>query len=455
MKVQQFSLAQLTEILTIIAADAPDRQIRSICTDSRQLQPGDAFLALRGDRYDGHQFLTAAVAAGAAALIVEVGTPCPVGIPCLAVADTLAAYQQIAQWWRSQFDIPVIGITGSVGKTTTKELIAAVLSQFGKVLKTEKNYNNEIGVPKTLLGLNADHDYAVIEMAMRGRGQIATLTHIARPTLRLITNVGTAHIGLLGSEQAIADAKCELLSTVPAGSRAILNADNARLMKTAAGVWSGETLTYGLEGGDLQGELLDLQTLRVAGLDFTLPLPGAHNASNFLAALATAHVLNLDWQRLTSGLVVTLPDGRAQRYELPNGITLLDETYNAGTESMLAALQLLQATPAQRHIAVLGTMKELGEQAAELHARVGRQVTELGIDVLFVLEEEPVAAEMAAAAAVPAYCLQQRADLIARLADFAQPGDCFLFKASNSVGLNQVVAALRQHWNCADVATTW
>jgi len=446
----QFSLAQLAEFLAIAPPPAPTTPIRAICTDSRQVQPGDAFLALRGDRFDGHQFLDAAIAAGAAAAIVEPGTPPRAEIPYLTASNTLTAYQRIAQGWRERFDIPVIGITGSVGKTTTKELIAAALSPFGKVLKTAQNYNNEIGVPKTLLELTPEHDYAVIEMAMRGPGQIAELTAIARPTLRVITNVGTAHIGLLGSEAAIARAKCELLSTEPQGSRAILNADNARLLATAAEVWSGDTLTYGLTAGDLRGELRDLHTLRVEGIDFALPLPGAHNASNFLAALAVVRSLGLDWTRLASGLQVTLPDGRARRYDLPNGITLLDETYNAGVESMLAALHLLAATPAQRRIAVLGTMKELGAQAEALHARVGATVQELALDALCLLEDEPVTGAIAAAATgVPTYRTGDRPELVAHLQDFAQPGDCLLFKASHSVGLNQVVAALREPWAAA------
>mgnify|MGYP005848860867 CR=1 FL=1 len=445
----QFSLAQLAQWLAIAPPAAGATPIRRLCTDSRQLQPGDAFLALRGEHFDGHQFLDQAIARGAVALIVAPGSqPSQSPLPCLVVPDTLAAYQRIAQGWRDKFQIPVIGVTGSVGKTTTKELIAAVLAPFGAVLKTAKNYNNEIGVPKTLLELTPAHDYAVIELAMRGPGQIADLTAIARPTLRVITNVGTAHIGLLGSEAAIARAKCELLSTAPEGSTAILNADNARLLTTAAAVWSGPTLTYGLTQGDLRGDFEPPNRLRVQGQDFLVPLPGAHNASNFLAALAVAQTLHLDWAPLTQGLSVHLPEGRAQRYDLPNGIVLLDETYNAGTESMLAALQLLKATPARRRIAVLGTMKELGEQGPALHARVGAAVQDLALEGLCVLEDEPVAAELARAAPrIPAYRTANHADLIAHLQAIAQPGDCLLFKASNSVGLNRVVMALREYWS--------
>lgn len=421
-----------------IRASAP---IAAITTDSRGLTGGELFVALKGEKFDGHDFLTNAAGGGAIAAVVS--TPVAnLPIPQFQVADTLRAYQQLGQWWRQQFTIPIIGITGSVGKTTTKELIAAVLSQYGSVHKTAKNYNNEIGVPKTLLSLTPDHDYAVIEMAMRGPGEIAELAEIAQPTIGLITNVGTAHIGRLGSEQAIANAKCELLATMPRDSIALLNADNSRLMATAPQFWQGETLTYGLAQGDLQGEIREGGILRVEGQDFPLPLPGAHNASNYLAALAVAKLLGLDWQPLHQGINVTLPSGRAQRIELPGDIVLLDETYNAGYESMVAALHLLKATPGTRHIAVLGTMKELGEDSARLHQGVGQVARDLGINELIVLVDDPEAQEILKGAGVGIAC-QTHGEVVEVLRGMIKGGDRILFKASNSVGLNQVVAQLQ------------
>ncbi|NES70603.1 MAG: UDP-N-acetylmuramoyl-tripeptide--D-alanyl-D-alanine ligase, partial [Okeania sp. SIO2D1] len=301
-----------------------------------------------------------------------------------------------------------------------------------------------IGVPKTLLELKTEHNYAVVEMAMRARGEIALLTQIAQPTIGLITNVGTAHIGRLGSEEAIAEAKCELLAEMPSDSVAILNHDNQRLLDTAARFWQGETITYGLEGGDLQGELRGTDILQVEGQEFPLPLPGRHNALNYLGALAVAKVLNIDWQPLTQGLSVSLPKGRAQRYELAGDVVILDETYNAGTESMLAALQLLAQTPGQRHIAVLGTMKELGEQSRRLHHRVGQKVKELGLDLLLVLVDDPEAAAIATGAeGIPTECFTNHQELVMRLKDIVQSGDRLLFKASNSVGLDRVVGELK------------
>ncbi|WP_017305512.1 UDP-N-acetylmuramoyl-tripeptide--D-alanyl-D-alanine ligase [Spirulina subsalsa] len=438
----ELSLHQLADLLGTTCTSSENilsQKINNVVTDSRTLKAGDLFVALRGERFDGHDFLATAEQAGARAAVIAQGVDWGGKLPVLPVADTLAAYQRIGRWWREQFTLPVIGLTGSVGKTTTKELLAAVLGTRGEVLKTEKNYNNEIGVPKTLLGLTNNHDYAVVEMAMRGRGQIAELTEIARPTIGVITNVGTAHIGLLGSEQAIAEAKCELLATMPKTSVAVLNADNERLMKTAAQVWQGETVTYGLRGGDVRGIVREGR-LEVEGMRLPLPLPGEHNASNFLAALTVAKVLGVDWTPLQGGLVVELPGGRAKRYDLPGGVTVLDETYNAGYESMIAALRLLKETPGARHIAVLGTMKELGEQSTALHRGVGEMVQDLKLDHLLVLVDDPEAEAIAQAAPqIPQQRYTTHAELLSALKNLLQPGDTVLFKASNSVGLSQVV----------------
>jgi UDP-N-acetylmuramoyl-tripeptide--D-alanyl-D-alanine ligase len=449
------SIPQLAEILTVPLPAVSQGVLTAlgtgIATDTRTLEGGEVFLALRGDNFDGHQFVAKARDLGAIAAIVDRDWQEELpNFPLLRVDDTLKAYQSIARWWRDQFSIPIVAVTGSVGKTTVKELISAVLSTRGNVLKTQYNYNNEIGVPKTLLELSPTHNYAVIEMGMRGSGEIALLSQIARPTIAVITNVGTAHIGRLGSEDAIAQAKCELLAEMPAESIAILNHDHHRLMASAAKVWQGKTLTYGLEGGDLCGELLNNDTILLDGMELPLPLPGRHNAVNYLAALAVGKVLGIDWEVLKQGLSVQLPDGRARRYDLPQDIVILDETYNAGLESMLAALRLLADTPGKRRIAVLGTMKELGDRAIEFHRQVGTTARELNLDALFVFADFEEAAAMAAGAAgVPFVEVEDiarensREDLARHLMEFVTPGDRILFKASHSVELNRVVEKFR------------
>jgi UDP-N-acetylmuramoyl-tripeptide--D-alanyl-D-alanine ligase len=438
-----------------------------ITTDSRDLQAGDVFLALRGETFDGHRFVAGAIAAGAIVAIVDHPLePTETGerLPQIVVKNTLAAYQAIARWWRDTLGTTTIGITGSVGKTTTKELIAAVLSRDGLVLKTQKNYNNEIGVPKTLLDLTPAHKYAVVEMAMRGEGQIAELARIARPDVAVIVNVGTAHIGLLGSREAIARAKCELLAELPETSTAVLNADNDLLMSTAATVWSGAQVTYGFEAGDLRGQVNGEQ-LTVSNpisspishpisspisQTLPLPLPGQHNASNYLAAIAVASVLGLDTADLAQGISIELPDGRAKRVTLTKDVMLLDETYNAGLESMLAAIDLLAQTPGSRRIAVLGTMKELGDRSLEFHRQVGQAVADHGFDaVLIVAEPAAAAAMMEAIVTTTIPCVIEteetdaaRSRVTEKLIAMLQPGDRVLLKASHSVALDRIVAAL-------------
>jgi UDP-N-acetylmuramoyl-tripeptide--D-alanyl-D-alanine ligase len=443
----QVPLAQLIDVLNATPLNVSE-QVRSqtalgLTTDTRTVQPKELFLALRGESFDGHRFVKQAIAAGAIAAIVD--QPIAAEVPQLMVENTLKAYQTIGRWWRDQFYIPVIAITGSVGKTTTKELIAAALSTQGSVLKTEANFNNEIGVPKTLLNLNPDHDFAVIEMGMRGWGEIEELTHIARPTIGLITNVGTAHIGRLGSREAIAQAKCELLAIMPTDSVAILNAENPLLLETAKTVWSGRTITYGLTTGDLRGTLTDDKTIEVDGVSYPLPLPGEHNALNFLAVIAILRALQLDDTPLRQGITVNLPEGRAQQYAMPNDILLLDETYNAGAESMAAALKLLAQTPGTRRIAVLGPMKELGDYAEELHRKVGEQVEALKIDALCILDTGAEGTAIAqGVTTVPTQQFETHDALVEHLVGVVREGDRVLFKASHSVGLDRVVNDLRK-----------
>ncbi len=442
------TLAQISNLLAV--QPQPPIPVEGISTDTRDLQPGALFVALTGEHRDGHDFATKALEQGAVGAIIRQDRLLHQPGPWLRVPDTLVAYQALAHWWRGQFSLPLVAVTGSAGKTTTKEFIAGVLRGEGyasKVLKTAGNFNNQIGVPRTLLELDRSYEFAVLEMAMRGPGEIALLSQIARPDVGVITNVGTAHIGRLGSEQAIANAKCELLANLPSTGLAVLNYDCPRLIETAKGVWSGRTLTYGLTGGDLSGELLDNQTLRVRGRCLPLPVPGRHQAQNYLAALGVAEVLGIDWAFLERGLTIELPPGRAKRYFLASDLLILDETYNAGLESMVAALELLAATPGRRHLAVLGTMKELGDYAWEFHYRVGVKARDFGLDGLVVLADEPATLAVAdGARPLPTRVFTQGTDLVPYLLAATQPGDRWLFKASRSVGLERVVEEFRLAW---------
>jgi UDP-N-acetylmuramoyl-tripeptide--D-alanyl-D-alanine ligase len=443
-----FTFEQICQILNGSSSPLPNLAlpVTGVATDTRTLQPGELFIALRGEKFDGHQFINTAIERGAVAAIVDERVPTShPHVPLVQVADTLQAYQALACAWRQQFSGSVIAITGSVGKTTTKELIAAVLSTQGSVLKSQSNFNNEIGVPKTLLQIQEQHNYAVVEMGMRGPGQIALLSQIAQPDIAVITNVGTAHIGILGSEAAIAQAKCELLAEMPKTAVAVLNADNPLLMETAAQVWSGKTVTFGLEHGDVRGDLLSPDVMSIDGLELPLPLAGRHHALNYLAALAVAKVLGISWIPLTEGLSLTLPEGRATRIELPQDVIVLDETYNAGLESMLASLKLLADSPGQRRIAVLGTMKELGDRSPEFHRQVGQTVRDLKLDHLLILADEAEGTALSEGAAPLASTrFNSYEPLVERLTQLVQPGDRILFKASRAIGLEKAVAAFCQ-----------
>ena len=431
-------------------------EIRGVISDSRKLESGQLFVALTGENFDGHGFVATAIAQGAVAAIVShewASSEAAKGLPILAVNDTLVAYQDLARWWRSQFQRPVVSVTGSVGKTTTKEIIASMLACYvapdKQVHKSQANHNNDIGVAQTLLAIAPEqHDFVVVEMGMRGLGEIARLAKTALPTVSVITNVGTAHIGRLGSREAIAEAKCELLAETPANGIAILNADNPLLLEAASKVWQGKTITYGLGIGDVNGEVID-DKLHVEDLTWDLPLPGRHNALNFLAGLAVLKALNLDWQQTLQGIgKLDLPFGRAQLYELPQDVSILDETYNASPEGMLAALRQLADMPAKRHWAVLGTMKELGEMSTQLHNQVGEAISKLGIEGAIILADGEADAILAGANGSLKYAIacQSYEDITQTLLQKVESGDRILFKASRSVGMDQVVEAFRKTW---------
>lgn len=430
-------------------------EIFGIVSDSRKLKTGELFVALTGENFDGHGFVAAAIAQGAVAAIVShewAKSEAAKGLPVLAVRNTLTAYQDLARWWRTQFQQPVISVTGSVGKTTTKEIIASMLacyvSPHKQVHKSQANHNNDIGVAQTLLAIAPEqHDFVVVEMGMRGLGEIERLARTALPTVSVITNVGTAHIGRLGSREAIAQAKCELLAETPTDGTAILNASNPLLLEMASKVWQGKTITYGLGVGDINGELIG-DRLQVGNLTWDLPLPGRHNALNFLAGLAVLKALNLDWQQTTQGIgKLDLPFGRAQLYQLPHDVVILDETYNASPEGMLAALRQLSDMPAKRHWVVLGTMKELGEMSTQLHRQVGQSISNLGIEGAIVLADGEADAILAGANGSLEYAIACHSyeDITQTLLQKVKSGDRILFKASRSVGMDRVVEAFRKN----------
>jgi UDP-N-acetylmuramoyl-tripeptide--D-alanyl-D-alanine ligase len=428
----------------------PATPLGPICTDSRQLAPGQAFVPLVGERFDGHCFLPQAAAIGAQAALVQRDRTAHVPAELLhwLVDDTTDAYQQLALLHRRALELPVVAVTGSAGKTTTRELIRAALRPLGSVVASSGNENNDIGVPLTLLKAGSADRAVVVEMGMRGLGEIDRLSRCAEPDVAVITNIGTAHIGRLGSREAIASAKTEITSCLQPGGLLVFPAGDPLLEAAVAQVWHARICRVALSDdpgsaeADLVGELDAAdEWLTLQGQPVQLPLSGRHNARNLLLALAVAQELGVELAALRQ-LEVDVPGGRNRRLEL-GGLTLLDETYNASPEAVLAALELLASQPGRR-FAVLGTMLELGEQSVDLHRRVAERAAALGLDGLVVVSSGAEAEAMAAAAqGLPRLAVVAEPEQAAGpLGDWLQPGDVLLLKASRGIALERLIPLL-------------
>lgn len=468
---------------TQICAGLADR-VSDVTVDSRQVRAGSLFVALPGDQADGHRYVADALARGAIAAIVERDVDCgtvldlrnPMRAPegaasvlslpvCLQVSDSLAALQQIASWWRAQFDVRVIGITGSIGKTTTKEFIASVLAQRYCVLKSEGNYNNEIGLPLTLLQLGRSHERVVLEMGTYGPGEITLLTDIARPEIGVVTNVGPVHLERMGTVERIAEAKSELPRALPAGGTAILNADDERV-RSMAEVTRAHVFTYGLSSAsDLWADEVESHGLEGVGLVFHdarpqgrdqavrahIPLVGRHSVYTALCAAAVGLVEDFSWEEILRGLDA----GEPLRLVAVPGIhesTLLDDTYNSSPDSAIAALDLLAELDG-RKIGVLGDMLELGAHEAEGHCRVGRRAVDVVSLLITVGERGRLIGESAIEHGMTPERVIHVADNVAavsRLRQLIHAGDVILIKGSRGMAMEEIVHALARSSADAD-----
>ncbi|MFY9113941.1 MAG: UDP-N-acetylmuramoyl-tripeptide--D-alanyl-D-alanine ligase [Dethiobacteria bacterium] len=438
----------------------PENSVGGVSIDTRSLEPEDWFVPLKGERTDGHHFISEALSKGASGAFSEVDPPRSLysGV-IIRVEDTLDALQRLAGYYRRRFDTEVIGITGSSGKTTTKDLVATVLGRHFDLLKTAGNYNNHIGLPLTLLNLTDRHRVAVLEMAMRGPDEIARLAQIAAPQWAVITNIGTAHIELLGSIEKIARAKGELLDNLSDDGIAILNGDDPYLRKLGQG-YRGEVYYFGWkEDVDFQasayagrGEGADFEVTFPDGRKrcFELPLPGKHNISNALAALALGYLFKIDVDALDFDLWDSNYSAGRLRIEEVGDLKIIDDTYNANPVSMRASIEVLREMDvAGLKIAVLGDMLELGTISEDAHRMIGRDISKSGIDYLITVgKRAQFIGEEARKDKVKVQICEDNEQAWRSLHDIpVTPGSMILFKGSRGMKLEEIISKLKKHYN--------
>jgi UDP-N-acetylmuramoyl-tripeptide--D-alanyl-D-alanine ligase len=445
---------------------APQTVFTRIERNSRQVRPGDLFIAVRGERFDGHDFVGDAAAAGATAALVRrewADQHLDAGLPLLVVDEPVAALQRLAAWWRARLDqLLVVGITGSVGKTSTKETVASVLERAMPTYRSAGNLNSEIGLPLSLLEVTAEHGAAVLEMGgAYALGEIRLLAEIAQPKIGVVTNIHPVHLERMGSIEAIAETKAELVDAIPEDGWAVLNGDDARV-RAMAEHCRGSVLFYGLEpGNDVQATQVESEGLE--GTSFWLhigeesnrvkvPLIGGHAVELALAAIAVGHATGMDLADMLLGLAEPGVQVRLLIVPGPNGSQLIDDTYNASTPSVMSALGLLEAMNPNRAIAVLGDMRELGDLSEREHVAVGRRAGEVAdLVVSFGGLARTIAREAATTngrfdagpPAVTSFGLEQREELIAYLLRELRQGDVALLKGSRGLEMEQIVEQLR------------
>lgn len=443
------SLAELTQVVQG-RLQGRDAAVRGVNTDTRSMKTGALFIALKGKQFDGHTFIAQAREKGASAALLE--QTVADSLPQVEVADARIALGQLAAHWRQRFDGPVIAITGSNGKTTVKEMIASILARSGPVLATQGNLNNEIGVPLTLLGLNADHRFAVIEMGANRPNEIGYLSHLACPQVALLTNAGPAHLEGFGDLQGVARAKGEIFQGVHPGGAAVLNCDDPHFTYWRDLAGALQVIDFGLARSaqvtahnliiNTEGSHFNLVT-PVGKADIQLPLPGRHNVLNALAASAVAIALGLELDQISTALAALSPvPGRLQLREGIGGVRLLDDTYNANPASLKAGLELLAQFPGERSL-VLGDFAELGKEAAALHNEMGRQARAAGVDRLYTLGHLSVFA--AEAFGKESLHFSQSRRLLTALQREQRPNVTVLVKGSRCMHMEQIVAALCGH----------
>lgn len=441
-----------------LVGGSPETAVRSVSTDTRTLRPGELFVALVGERFDGHGFIGQALAKRAVAVVVEEARV-PHGVACrpaILVKDTTRALQDVARANRGRSRCTVVAVTGSNGKTTTKDFIATLAARHLETVASEGSFNNHVGVPLTLLRIDSSTRLAVVEIGMSAAGEIRALAAVARPEIGVITNVNPAHLEFFDSVAAIADAKAELLESLPADGTAVLNADDAWVRQIGER-WAGRRIMYGTNPeADVRLSILDetasgsqvrLRCFDGPDLEAVVPAPGRHNALNATAAVAACWAVGLGSEAVVAGFAaLQLPKMRFERREC-GGVLVINDAYNANPESMRAALETFAAMPVEgRHIVVLGEMRELGDHSLDAHREVGRLVGEHGFARLVTtggyagrIAEAAVEHGMPARFVVTCSGIE---DATKRLRDELRPGDAVLIKGSRAIGMERIAEGL-------------
>jgi len=436
-----------------------DAVFSSVCIDTRKLAGNDLFVAIKGAHFDGHDFVGDAIAAGAGAVVVRSGARIPDEAPAIFVEDTERALGDIAAWWRRKFDVPCVAITGSNGKSTTKEMAAAIAASKGPILKTEGNFNNLIGLPLTVFRWTEEHKVAVLEMGMNAPGEIKRLAEVARPGIGLITNVTAAHLEKLHTVEAVAGAKGELFEAMDGKGVICVNAED-RWVMDAARAHRGERITFGMQN-DCDVKFLNMETngldemrlsVSIRGRERTtvLPIPGAHNVMNALAALSIGVALGVSDSEAVERLSAFKPMAmRFERIQLANGARMVNDSYNANPESMRAAFRTVgAAVRAGRFMVALGDMLELGEQSGELHKGVGEAAAGMGASPIYVLgdfAQDIADGAISAGAAESSVVICDDVEQMARLIEAdLHAGDVLLVKGSRGMRMERVVDHLKQ-----------
>ena len=454
-----FTLEQLKKYTGCEVLKQDYDEFTDISTDTRNIKPGMVFLAIQGEKFDGHDFIDKALKKGAAGLIIsdknKLGSLDNITASVLYVPDTLQAYIDIAGGWRSGFSLPVLAITGSNGKTTTKDLTAAILAEKYNVLKTQKNFNSEIGMALTLLSLNSSHEAAVIEIGMRGLGQIETLCKAAKPDIGIVLNVGDTHLELLGSRENIARAKGELAEAIKPDGIVILNADDEYTAAMAAKT-NAKVITFGIKKpADIMAENIHMTDdnktsftciLPDKEIKLSMPLIGEHNVYDALAAVAAGYIMKMEPEQIKNGLERFEPSGMRFEISKMNNYTVVNDAYNASPLSMAAAIKSLSVMAGSRRIVVFGDMKELGKIEREAHEKIGVLCVQNKIDVLITLG--PLAEYAADAAAENGmkhvYKCSTHADIAAILNRILTNDDIVLFKGSHSMQMEKIINLLEK-----------